>query len=680
MESTIKIKNITIKNFKSFQNVTFKLDPDFNVFTGVNNSGKTNLLEAIALWHECFNKLIRQAGKSYKNLYQKGNYILGHTQEKYFPYETIRTVRTSNIEDIFYQCDTNNQIQLIFEFYTDRPLVQLDVLELNKPEKNSSDHNINHLKIGFSLKTSGMNYVIELIDYNKYNFRKFNQFFSNFPEPIYASFASPVAAIKSLERFATHPQIIESIQKRESVEVIRNRLYSLYHNTNQGLYDKFINDVSYILYSSEKTIEFFPKTDIRQNTLAIIDYKLDSRDIEKDISLLGSGTLQIIVILLNIYAPEKSRDLNLILFDEPDSHIHRNIQNRLIEIITKFSPQTQIFLTTHNETLIRQIPLHQLFLLENRPQYDYKAIANQEQITLPPHFKGIYPSATNPIISSLGNSNGLDFVNAIEADRIVFVEGQDDAKIIYTLLQKTKIPINTKKYVFWVLGGVSRIFEDLPAYKKVFQMIKNRQSLWEKSVLIFDRDFLNDEYRENITKKMRDDFHLETYISEAYTFEAILLTDLSKLSRLLIKWIHSKNPSMTININDLCDDLQNNYLNLNSKLENDFIKDDKHIEDTCHQYKDIRDKLCRRELFGNKDRTISENDIQLQTKYRRYLTSIKNNQEFEKIANKSEVGKIINSAISNYGFNFDIEQDFIELIKLVDNSTWFPSWDFLTKI
>ena len=82
----------------------------------------------------------------------------------------------------------------------------------------------------------------------------------------------------------------------------------------------------------------------------------------------------------------------------------------------------------------------------------------------------------------------------------------------------------------------------------------------------------------------------------------------------------------------------------------------------------------------NKDRTISENDIQLQTKYREYLTSIKNNQEFEKIANKSEVGKIINSVIYKYSLDFDIEQDFIELIKLVDKSTWFSAWDFLTGI
>ena len=108
----MKISKIQIKNFKSFQDVTVDLEPDFNVFTGVNNSGKTNLLEAIALWHECFNKLIRQAGKGYKELYKKGDYILGHTTEKYFPYETIKTVRTSNIDDIFYQRDTTAPMEL----------------------------------------------------------------------------------------------------------------------------------------------------------------------------------------------------------------------------------------------------------------------------------------------------------------------------------------------------------------------------------------------------------------------------------------------------------------------------------------------------------------------------------------------------------------------------------------
>ncbi len=410
----MKISKIQIKNFKSFQDVTVDLEPDFNVFTGVNNSGKTNLLEAIALWHECFNKLIRQAGKGYKELYKKGDYILGHTTEKYFPYETIKTVRTSNIDDIFYQRDTTAPLELS--------------INLNKVDIN--------LEIGFSIKTSGLNYVIELLNYNQYNFRGFNEFFENFPNPISASFASPVATIRTEERFVTRPQIIESIQKRESVEVVRNRLYNLYYDTtrNENLYDNFIGDLSYILFNNEKRIEFFPKSDIKKDIKSVIDYKIESQDIEKDISLLGSGTLQIIVILLNLYAPEKTRDLNLILFDEPDSHIHRDIQKRLIDTVLRFSTNTQIFLTTHNETLIRQVPLHQLFHIENRPQYNYNALSRQE-LLVEPRFKGIYPSSLNPIISSLGNSNGLDFINAVEADKIIFVEGQDDAKAIYTLLQ-----------------------------------------------------------------------------------------------------------------------------------------------------------------------------------------------------------------------------------------------------
>jgi len=98
------IQSIKIKNFKSFQDVTILLNSDINILTGKNNSGKTTVLEAIALWHECFTKLIRQAGRATKN-YNKGDYILGNTQEKYFPFYAIHSVRSPNFDDIFYERD-----------------------------------------------------------------------------------------------------------------------------------------------------------------------------------------------------------------------------------------------------------------------------------------------------------------------------------------------------------------------------------------------------------------------------------------------------------------------------------------------------------------------------------------------------------------------------------------------
>jgi AAA15 family ATPase/GTPase len=661
----MKISKIQIKNFKSFQDVTVDLDPDFNVFTGVNNSGKTNLLEAIALWHECFNFLLYQAIRAKPERYRAGDYVFKDTQ--YLLYTDIKTVRSSNIDDLFYQCDKSQKIELIFIF-----------------QDISSEQRANPLlKIGFSITNShGNSYKLEFLNRQDFDFFQFNQIFHNFPKAIACSFASPVATIRADERFLTTPQVLEAIQKRESVEVIRNRLYTLHSDqAAPQLYETFKRDLSYILFDSSSTqISFFTSSDFRDDVKVIINYKIDNRDIEKDISLLGSGTIQIIVILLNLYSFGQRNDLNLILFDEPDSHIHRDIQSRLINTLLRFSETTQIFLTTHNESLIRQVSLHQLFHLENRPQYNYNALSRQE-LFVEPRFKGIYPSALNPIISSLGNSNGLDFINAVEADKIIFVEGQDDAKAIYTLLQKNTIGINTKKYSFWVIGGVSQIFKDLPSYKKIFQLMRNQQNLWQKSVLIFDRDFLNDDHKNLIINNLNNRFGLPTYVPDSYTFESILLTDFDKLGRLLFLWLSRQQNSISVDAVSLAQGLKQAYLNyMNLKLQQ-LLNDDEAFEQIIYQCRSIRDKLKSDDMLGTNDRSIPENDVQLSTAYRNYFNQILNTRDFYKYAKKDDVQAIINQVISPHNIAFNIEQDFIALLECVDRrSTWFEEWDFLTRL
>jgi hypothetical protein len=660
----MKISRIQIKNFKSFQDVTVDLDPDFNVFTGVNNSGKTNLLEAIALWHECFNFLLYQAIRAKPERYRAGHYVFKDTQ--YLLYTDIKTVRSSNIDDLFYQCDKSQKIELIFIFQ--------DISSEQRPNPL--------LKIGFSITNShGNSYKLEFLNRQDFDFFQFNQLFHNFPKAIGCSFASPVATIRADERFLTTPQVLEAIQKRESVEVIRNRLYTLHSDqADPQFYERFKRDLSYILFDSPSAeVSFFTSSDFRDDVKVIINYKIDNRDIEKDISLLGSGTIQIIVILLNLYSFGQRNDLNLILFDEPDSHIHRDIQSRLINTLLRFSETTQIFLTTHNESLIRQVSLHQLFHLENRPQYNYNALSRQE-LFVEPRFKGIYPSALNPIISSLGNSNGLDFINAVEADKIIFVEGQDDAKAIYTLLQKNTIGINTKKYSFWVMGGVSQIFKDLPSYKKIFQLIKNQQNLWQKSVLIFDRDFLNDDHKNLIINNLNNRFNLPTYIPSAYTFESILFTDFDKLGRLLFLWLSHQQNSISVDAVSLAQGLKQAYLNyMNPKLQQ-LLNDNEAFEQIIYQCRSIRDKLKSDDMLGTNDRSIPENDVQLSTAYRNYFNQILNTRDFYKYAKKDDVQAIINQVISPHNIAFNIEQDFIALLECVDRSTWFEEWDFLTRL
>lgn len=671
----IKLKTLQVKNFKSFQDVTIHLDPDFNVFTGVNNSGKTNLLEAISLWHECFNLLIRQAqrnsSKNSQTRYQKGDYILGTTQDKYFTYEQIKTVRSVYIDDIFYLSDYRNATEIILNF-----------------EKNT-DAGIQSLNIGFQIKRSGTNsthYMIELVDYNHYDFTNFNQFFSTLPHPISSTFVSPVSAIPGVERYLMNPQIVESIQKRQSIEVIRNRIFNLdiqrtRSRSRENLYENFIQDLSDILFQGDRQIEFFVESDPDRDVNVIINYKLGAQDTPKDIALLGSGTLQIIAILLSLYAPEQRTDLNLILFDEPDSHIHRDIQKRLLDKLSRFSPQSQIFLTTHNESFIRQVSLNHLFHIEKRSQAVIYSLASQT-IRVSQHFKGIYPSSLTPVIASLGETNGLDFINAIEADRIIFVEGADDAQAIYSLLQKNVIGINTKKYSFWVLGGINHIFKNISDYKTVFQAIKNEKTLWDKSILVFDKDFLTDSDRIAIVEGFtHQSLKIKTYIASAYTWESILLTDLNICASLLNKWVSAYHSQVRITIVDLHQKLRDHYdklkTQIQARLEDQNAAGKKELEQIHYRYSSLKRDLGQQ---GLGDLIQGKNDVSLVNLFNAYYQDCLEQGEFFKLANKEDVEFVLANTLAPYGLHFSIEDNFLELIDCVDRSTWFPDWNFITRL
>jgi len=671
----MKLKTLTIRNFKSFQDVTIHLDPNFNVFTGVNNSGKTNLLEAISLWHECFNLLIRQAKKAASTTgevhYQRGQYILGTTQDKYFTYEQIKTVRSVEMEDIFYLSDPRHGIELRVELETSS-----DLSSQSSPESLS-------LEIGFSIKKrSGANYIIELMNYSQFDFSRFNQFFRAFPQPISSTFVSPVAAIPDRERYLTQPQILEALQKRHSIEVIRNRLINLNLMRTPGrsntLYNNFLQTLSEILFQGGQQLEFLFESDPDRDVSAIVNYRFGPQDPKKDLVLLGSGTLQIIAILLNLYAAEQQPDLNLILFDEPDSHIHREVQKRLLDTLQDFSPTSQVFLTTHNESFIRQVPLANLFHIEARSQFELYALA-QQTVPVGPRFKGIYPSSLNPVIASLGESNGLDFINAIEADRIIFVEGPEDAQALYKLLQKAVIPRNTRKYVFWVLGGVNTIFKGISQYKTVFQEIKNQKTLWEKSVLVFDRDYLTDADRDAIMEGFRQELHLETYLATAYTWESILLTDLEKCAHLLQQWLLTQPPPPTVNITDLQTQLSQAYQSLGERIEarleaisGRYTEREQIHHRYCHAKRDLEQQkpALGRLIQGN-------SDVNIANRFNTYSQTCLRQGEFFKLANKADVEFVIAAALHPYSVTFSIQEHFLELIDCVGPTSWFPDWDFL---
>ena len=390
----------------------------------------------------------------------------------------------------------------------------------------------------------------------------------------------------------------------------------------------------------------------------------------KAISLLGSGTLQVIEILLSLY--ENKKDINLILLDEPDSHIHRDIQKRLLERLVQFAQNTQVFLTTHNEALIRSALPAYLFHIEAKPRYEYHNIS----FNLPSGIKkGLQPTPYLNIINAISAGSGLDFINALESDKIVLVEGDDDAKYISILL-KAKIN-HSKKYVYWSFEGIGGIFTHIMSYKDIFSGIKNQSSLWQKTVLIFDKDYLSVAQKEDLKQKMHQKLDIPICVGNAYTFESSILTDIPKFTNSIYRYLLSKQKTPTLN--DIASYAEAEILKIIAQKQIDFDNDS--LVDAWSQHqKGLRQKLTNPplEMSG----IWAKDDIKLRADFKIFAQTTFSITNIYQLADKNDVEAIINGVCQNYGLSFSIDADFAEFLQLIVNekANWFPEWDNIIRI
>lgn len=641
--SNMKIKSFLIENFKSVESIEISLDPNLNVLTGVNNSGKTTIIEAIALWAECFEKLLGQAKRAVKDKnIAAGDFMLGSSSNRFFDFDSINSIRCPNYEDIFRDCDTKRKI----------------VLSAKIDCNGAGD-----ITIPFNITSStNTRYAIRLENEKDFDVKRFNALFQHLPTPVSTYFSAPVANIEQKENFVTEPMLNDKIRQRRSFEIVRNRLYRLYHT---NYFQQFQSDLSYVLYGTTSAkIKFISRSDVNHDIRVLLNYTIDRETAEKDLALLGSGSLQAIEILLNLYNEvNEKHDINLILLDEPDSHIHRSIQTRLFDILNRYANQNQIVMTTHNESMIRTTPLHNLFHIDNAEggkvvcvrQTDLKKLHER-------HFAGLYPSQLKPIIGSLnGATTGLDFISAIEAEKIIFVEGDDDARLLYRLFNQNPLNVN-RKVMFWVLGGVSQMMDKIDAYYYVFKDIRNGQSLWSKSVLVFDKDRMCDDHCQLLCEKLTGKYGIPVHVADLYTQESVLLTDTKKLAALL---------GALFGISQL-DELDRNLI---TECEKKRLQKIEHYTNEADSQARVKAYIGMYLDKMNKhyDACIRTEEIPLLLKLNAYYRT----QPVWKFATKDDVAEVINNSMSSMGLThfYDLETDFYRLVQIADTQTLFAEWE-----
>lgn len=377
----MRIKELIIENFKAFNNVKIECNENFNFIVGENNIGKSTILEAIQLWKAAYDRLIQKSG----------NKFYGNKTPCYLPIDNLIFLRISEVDDLFHNLGANIKITLIISHELEEFNLQI---ELEKPDKIDSYFRV------------------------KYNFDSFNQFGSkvselgmNLRNVIFINKTIPVFKALKNEPFYNKAQMLKKIALGKSNEVIRNKILRCEHpDTKFELLECRINkilntEIKISVKNANKQDEEFVRITIQERDKKAVD-----------IALIGSGVIQVLEILSTMELVNKNEHgLNLLLIDEPDSHIHSNLQSAIIEQLRE-DEKNQVFLISHNDRLINKAEKGELFYLN-------KVSVKSGLIKSLP--KNCYNSVATELAGQLLSLNE-DQMNKI----IVITEGKTDKKIL----------------------------------------------------------------------------------------------------------------------------------------------------------------------------------------------------------------------------------------------------------
>ena len=464
------IKKVELKKFKKYKNSTIQLNDELSLLVGGNNSGKSSLLQAMATWQFCKTLLEIEKG---------------------------RVSWTENA--------TNQGVGLGIVDFTPMFIPSLSHLWTNlKSQKQTEDDgytlkiklfwddilkNEKFLEIGLSLandrlfiKNTSSNLALQEIQNDDGSPNN-----ENIPQIAYLP---PFAGITDRESRLSPAMRNRLIGQGLSGGVIRNSIYDI-HLENQNKRRKLKEGRNKI---ANKDLNLLRETDpweILQKTLFdLFSLKLEVTPFNeqyhsylkiecvagvvngyqfkkhknfnaRDIMVEGSGFLQ----WLSVYTLALSEEFNVILLDEPDAHLHTQLQKNLTERLEEITIKKgkQVLLATHSTELIRAYEPQKILALSNS--------------------RGKYLGSDNEkigLLSGIGTIFSPKIHKLTEDKRLLIVEGVSDERFLKKIFKKLELTW-PKNIVTWLWTGKSS--ERFQLYKQLKNEIPDL-----KAISMRDRD------------------------------------------------------------------------------------------------------------------------------------------------------------------------------------------------
>ncbi|MBK5257734.1 MAG: AAA family ATPase, partial [Vicinamibacteria bacterium] len=172
-----------------------------------------------------------------------------------------------------------------------------------------------------------------------------------------------------------------------------------------------------------------PKYESAKDVYITVEYRQNGKDY--DIIAGGSGFHQTLTLLafLHGYRP------TTILLDEPDAHLHVNLQRESLDYFKRKSAEkgTQFLIATHAEEFARGVDAAQIVsLLSHRP---------------------IRIESTPAVLRAMSEVSNEEITRLMASPRILYVEGESDERILRAWAEQCGAQAEMDLFCFRTLGG-----------------------------------------------------------------------------------------------------------------------------------------------------------------------------------------------------------------------------------
>ena len=368
------IKQIKIKNFKSFKNIDLKLE-NFNVLIGSNASGKSNFVQIFNFLHHIHkhgldDAILLQGGQDFVQ-----NFKIGSKSNLMFEFQlsfsspiTFFQGQARNklyISDLTYHFEIKFNKQSGFKIINDKAIFNF-VTKRNNPDNNNAGsititNNNGKLELTENLK-SDLKYVIQhnilsyIIDdelppktllletalFSHIVNRDIFQFMNTISiydfDPKLAKKAVHLIGKTRLEPDGSNLAIIlkninETDESRRKFSNLLKELLPVIKNMNTENF-------------ADKSILF----NIQENYFK-------GRQLPS--SLISDGTVNIIALIIALYFQGN----NITILEEPERNIHPSLIVKIVKMMDDASIMNQILVTTHNPEMVKYAKIDHIYMI-----------------------------------------------------------------------------------------------------------------------------------------------------------------------------------------------------------------------------------------------------------------------------------------------------------------------------